>query len=89
MRNFIRHNIENVKGKKAVSIERENPKQSHIVKSIPPRNLSIADRVTDLERRVKEVESGPQQEIIEQLSIIKEDIRLIKSHIFDRKFHST
>lgn len=89
MRNFIRHNIENVKGKKAVSIERENPKQSHIVKSNPLRNLSIADRVTDLERRVREVESGPQQEIIEQLSIIKEDIRLIKSHIFDRKFHSS
>jgi hypothetical protein len=26
---------------------------------------------------------------MEQLSVIKDDIRLIKSHIFERKFHSS
>jgi hypothetical protein len=38
---------------------------------------------------VGEVENNRQSEIIEQLSSIKEDIRLIKSHIFDRKFQSS
>lgn len=82
MRNFIRHNIENVKGKKAVSIERENPKQSQVNRTNPHKNISMAERVSELERRVKDVETGQQQEIMEQLSAIKEDIRLIKSHIF-------
>jgi hypothetical protein len=46
MRNFIRHNIDNIKGKKAVSIERENPKQSQVQRSKAPRNISMADRVS-------------------------------------------
>ena len=91
MRNFIRHNIENVKGKKTVSIEREtpNPEQSQVQRTRPIKSISMAERVSELERRVRDVESGPQQQILEQLSVIKEDIRLIKSHIFDRKFRST
>lgn len=35
------------------------------------------------------MENNRQEEIIEQLSTIKQDIQLIKSHIFDRKFQSS
>jgi hypothetical protein len=45
MRNFIRKNIENVNRKKAVSIERDNPKQSNVTnaqRTNAPRNVSMA-----------------------------------------------
>jgi predicted RNA-binding protein len=91
-RNFIRFNIENIKGnRKAVSIEKEpfkvSPPKHHY--GISKNNQNMNQRISDLEKKLYQVENNYQQEIIEQLSTIKEDIRMIKSHIFDQKYRST
>jgi len=47
MKNFIRHNIQNVKGtKRAGSIERESPKHSPIKHYSNIKNTSIQQRVS-------------------------------------------
>jgi hypothetical protein len=88
--NFIRRNIENVKGaKKAMSIERENLKTTTPKKYGGSKNASVDKRVSELEKKLYDVEHNYQQEIIDQLSTIKDDIRLIKSHIFEHKYRSS
>lgn len=90
MVNFIQRNINNVRGhNRALSIDSIGPRVYEPKKQSPARNhvhpSNINQRVNDLERKVGEVEQRHHQVVMEQLVSIKDDIRLIKSHIFDRK----
>ncbi len=89
MKNFIRHNIQNVKGsKKGVSIEREQQKNTTVKRYSQHKSPMITFRVEELEKKLSEVENNYQQEIIEQLNYIKEDIKLIKSFMVEQRHHS-
>lgn len=90
MKNFIKYNINNVKGtRNAVSIERDPSKSPPQKYYSPGKQRPMNTRLSDIEQKISQITQNHHQEIIDQLSSIKEDIRLIKSHIFDQKYHHT
>ena len=90
MKNFIRFNIENVKGRKPVSIIDREPRTLSNQKTKPRygfhQHRSIENRVQQLESELTHVADRKTDSILlEEISEIKRDIKLIKSHLFGQK----
>ena len=63
--NFIRRNIENIRGaKKPVSIEREHQKSTPFKHYSLSKNSAVDKRISELEKKLYNIENNYQEEII-------------------------
>lgn len=95
-KNFIRQNIESIKGtrrppliiedeyKSRLSASKTKKKYNNIASQY--KQPSVINRVSEMEKKIEEIERNRSQSmIISQITEIKDDIKMIKSHLFDLK----
>lgn len=95
-KNFIRQNIHNIKGarkppsvmeddfKNRLSVPKSNNKFTNVVSQY--KQPSLGRRVDDIEKKLDDIRNDRAQSLlVNHISEIKDDIRMIKSHLFELK----